>query len=73
MSTDPTTPKDGDLTYEAAAAELETILEALESGETGIDDLARQVARAGELLKFCQDKLRDTEQAVHRIIEEMGL
>jgi exodeoxyribonuclease VII small subunit len=73
MSAEKKSADGGELTYEAAAAELETILEALESGETGIDDLARQVARAGELLKFCQDKLRDTEQAVHRIIEEMGL
>jgi exodeoxyribonuclease VII small subunit len=62
-----------DMSYEQAAAELDAILEELESGETGIDALALQVARAGALLRFCQDKLRDTELAVHRIIKELDL
>ncbi len=62
-----------DLTYAQAAGELDRILEALESGETGIDALALQVARAGALLRFCQEKLRDTELAVNTIIEDLDL
>ncbi len=62
-----------ELTYETASAELEKILADLESGETGIDQLAAQVERAGLLLRFCQDKLKDTELKVSRIIEDLGL
>lgn len=62
-----------DMRYEDAAAELDRILEALEAGETGIDALAVQVARAGALLRFCQNKLKDTELAVHKIIEDLDL
>ncbi|MBI1193744.1 MAG: exodeoxyribonuclease VII small subunit [Bacteroidetes bacterium] len=65
--------KDENLTYEGAAAELETILAELESGKIGIDQLALKVERAGMLLRFCHDKLRDTEQKVSAIIADLGL
>ena len=61
------------LTYEGAAAELEEILEALQSDDIGIDQLAEKVARAKKLLEFCNQKLRDTEQAVGKIIEDLDL
>lgn len=61
------------LTYESASAELSRILAELESNEIGIDQLAEKVERAGVLLRFCQDKLRDTEAKVSQIIEDLGL
>jgi exodeoxyribonuclease VII small subunit len=61
------------LTYEQASAELSEILAELESGETGVDQLASRVERAGFLLRFCHDKLRDTELKVNSIIEGLGL
>ncbi len=61
------------MSYESASAELAGILAELESGEIGIDLLAEKVERAGVLLRFCQDKLRDTELKVSQIIEDLGL
>ena len=60
------------LSYEQAAAELEQILADLERGQIGIDVLAEKVERAGVLLRFCRDKLRDTEVKVNKIIEDLS-
>jgi exodeoxyribonuclease VII small subunit len=65
--------KQDKMSYESASAELAGILAELESGEIGIDLLAEKVERAGVLLRFCQDKLRDTELKVSQIIEDLGL
>jgi exodeoxyribonuclease VII small subunit len=61
------------LTYDSASTELEQILEDLEEGNISIDKLAEKVERAGELLRFCNDKLRNTELKVNKIIEDLGL
>jgi len=58
--------------YGEAAAELETILQQIESGEVDIDDLTRKVERASELIRLCRDKLRATEVKVKKIVDEMG-
>jgi exodeoxyribonuclease VII small subunit len=57
--------------YEQAAQELEEILQDLQDGQIGIDQLAGKVQRAGELLKFCQNRLRQTEDQVNQIIADM--
>lgn len=57
------------LTYDKAKAELETILEELEGGEVGIDQLAKLVKRANELIKLCKDKLKATDEEVKTILE----
>lgn len=54
--------------YEKAKAELEEILEALESGETGIDQLAKHVKRAGELIRQCREKLKQTDQELQSVL-----
>ena len=48
-------------TYDKAYKELNEIIEGLQNDEISIDELAKQVKRANELVKFCQSKLRDTE------------
>lgn len=57
------------LTYDKAKAELEQILEELEAGEVGIDQLAKLVKRANELIKLCKDKLKATDEEVKTILE----
>lgn len=52
------------LTYEQALAELEQLLEALQSQAISIDDLAMQSRRANELLAFCKEKLRQIESDI---------
>tara|TARA_B100000809_G_scaffold237525_1_gene257433 strand:+ start:452 stop:661 length:210 start_codon:yes stop_codon:yes gene_type:complete len=61
------------LTYEEASKELESILENLRNDEVSIDKLEKVVTRAAALSKFCQDKLRNTEQQVQDIIDTLGL
>ena len=58
--------------YGEAAAELETILQEIESGAVDIDDLTRKVERAAELIRLCRDKLRATEVKVKKIVDEMA-
>jgi exodeoxyribonuclease VII small subunit len=49
------------MTYEAAYAELQQIVAALQSDSISIDDLSEKVKRAGKLVAFCQEKLRTIE------------
>ncbi len=58
-------------TFNKAVEELEQILEQIESGELDVDELSGKVKRASELLRLCQSKLRDTEEEIDKIIEEM--
>ncbi len=46
-----------DLTYEQAVAELEGIIQKLESGEASLDDSISLYSRGMELSKFCKEKL----------------
>lgn len=57
-------------TYEQAVAELEGILEKIESGELNVDMLTAEVAKASELIKFCRQKLYATEKEVEEILEK---
>lgn len=57
--------------YEKAKAELESILEELERGDTSVDTLAKHVKRAGELIRHCREKLRSTEKEVEGLLGEM--
>ena len=58
------------LTYEKALAELQTIVNALENGDTSIDELAAKVERAAELIQFCQEKLRQTDEKINTLFNE---
>lgn len=59
------------LTYRAALEELESIIQEIESEEISIDDLSLKVKRAATLLKFCKEKLRETEGDIQAILGEM--
>jgi exodeoxyribonuclease VII small subunit len=58
--------------FNDAIKELEEILKQIESGELDVDELSGKVKRASELITFCQNKLRDTEKEVDKIIEDMS-
>lgn len=58
-------------TYEAAYAELKQIATEIENESVSVDVLAEKVKRASELIAFCQNKLRSTEQEVNNIIKQM--
>lgn len=65
--------KDKILSYEAASEELETILERMKSGDIGVDELAASVERASKLIKYCYERLDQTEKKVEEILKDLGL
>ncbi len=52
------TPPPETLSYSAAAAELEEILEEIESGTVDIDVLTQKVERAAALIVLCREMKR---------------
>ncbi len=58
------------ITYAEAIAEIEEIVEKIEGDELDIDNLAQNVKRVAELIKFCKAKLRATEEEVERILKD---
>jgi exodeoxyribonuclease VII small subunit len=61
-----------DYTYTQAMQRLEAILVQLEEGTTNVDTLADLVKEAAELVKFCREKLRKTEDEVQNAFEGMS-
>jgi len=59
------------LTYENAMAEIEMIVEGIENNQFSIDELSEKVKRISELVLFCKEKLRQTEEQVNKIINEI--
>lgn len=59
----------GDITYAEAVADIEEILARLRGEEIGVDELAREVTRATELITFCKRRLYDAETAVTELLD----
>lgn len=59
-------------TYAAASAELEQILQDIETGEIDLDVLAEKVERAAALLAVCRHKLAATETKVTKVTAELA-
>lgn len=53
--------------YQSAWTELQKIVNDLQGGSVGIDDLSAKIERAAELVRFCRERLRSTEDAVERL------
>lgn len=64
--------KKSDLTYTQASAELEEILDAIESGTADVDVLSEKVERAAELIRFCRETLAGTELRVRKVVEDLA-
>lgn len=56
-------------TYESAMKELQKIVTEIQDGEVSIDDLSTKVKRAAELINYCKEKLRSTEEDIQGVIE----
>jgi exodeoxyribonuclease VII small subunit len=59
------------LTYEAAQQELEEILSKIQRGTISVDELTASVKRSSELLRFCKQKLREVDQAIEQVFEDL--
>ena len=56
--------------YEAAFAQLQDIVRKMENDEYSIDEIAVQLKEAQRLIKFCKDKLTQTETEIQKIQAE---
>lgn len=63
-SAHPAPPKN----FESALAELETLVQTMESGKLGLDESLATYQRGMELLRFCRTSLDAAEQQV-RVLE----
>lgn len=61
------------MTYEAAMRELQEIVDALQENSLGIDDLSGRLKRAAELIAFCREKLRATEEEVQGLFNDQEI
>ncbi|MBN8685340.1 MAG: exodeoxyribonuclease VII small subunit [Chitinophagales bacterium] len=53
--------------YAAAYAELQEIVQALQSDAVGVDALSDQIARAAILIEYCRKRLRATEDELEKL------
>lgn len=59
-----------EIKYEAAFAELQTIVRRMENNELDIDQMSEQLKRAQQLIKLCKDKLTKTDEEIKKILAE---
>jgi len=60
----PEEPRATPKTFEAALAELETIVATMEGGQLPLADALAAYKRGAELLQYCQAALKDAQQQV---------
>lgn len=57
--------------YTEAFEELQQIVADIENGEISVDELAKKVQRASQLIDLCRKKLSTTEEEVNKILKEL--
>ena len=57
--------------FSAAMQELEAILGRIEAEEVDIDQLAKELGRAAELLELCRGRIRKAEVEVTQIVQSL--
>ena len=56
------------MTFEAAMAELETIVKNLETGKTSLEDSINAYERGISLKNHCESKLREAQSRIDKIV-----
>ncbi|MGB0869815.1 MAG: exodeoxyribonuclease VII small subunit [Flavobacteriales bacterium] len=56
--------------YNEGLEELQQIVQEIEENEISVDELAKKVKRASDLLKLCKDMLEKTEEEVNTILNK---
>ena len=59
-----------EIKYEAAFAELQTIVRKMENDEFDIDQMAEELRHAQKLIKLCKDKLTKTDEEIKKILAQ---
>ena len=58
--------------YTAAMNELRHILAALEREDADVEELAKHVERAGQLIAFCRDRINHAEMRVEKVLASLA-
>lgn len=73
MNSPKTKKKERAASYAEATTRLDEILALLESTDrVDVDHLAARVEEAAELIRYCRDRLRETETTVTHIVDELA-
>lgn len=59
-------------TFEESLVKLESIVKSLESGEVSLDDAINKFTEAMALSKSCNEKLKNAEENINKILKENG-
>lgn len=59
--------KTAKLSFEAALAKLETIIDAMEQGDVPLADLLAKYEEGSKLLKVCESRLKDAELKIEKL------
>ena len=59
--------KEAKLTFEAALGKLESIVEAMESGDVPLAELLAKFEEGSKLLKVCEARLKDAELKIEQL------
>ena len=59
------------LTYEIAFKELNGIVKDIEQENVQLDELSAKIVRANELIAFCKERLRQTEEEYQKAIDSL--
>ena len=59
-----------DKKFEEALAELESVVEQLESGELSLDESLKSFEQGVRLVKFCNEKLGEVEKKIELLVKD---
>lgn len=59
--------KDSKLTFEAALAKLESVVDAMESGDVPLAELLAKFEEGSKLLRVCESRLKDAELKIEQL------
>jgi len=60
------------VSFEESLESLEEIVKKLESGEIPLDDAIKEFNKAMELAKTCDEKLKNAEETITKLVKENG-
>ncbi|MCR4799483.1 MAG: exodeoxyribonuclease VII small subunit [Bacteroidales bacterium] len=63
--------KKEEFSYDKAMAEMEKIVQKIESGDCKIDELTAEIKKAAELIALCKNKLQNVDAEVNKIFGEL--
>ena len=61
-----------ELNFEESLEKLEEIVNKLETGDVPLDDAIDEFTKAMELVKVCNAKLNNAEEAIAKIVKDNG-